>query len=71
VTTFGAYLDARCFEGDYRPGDLNDLLSAPADLNAFIASLLDIASDVLRWDIDQAFACLGFSSGRFQFHAVP
>jgi hypothetical protein len=33
--------------------------------------VIDIASDVLRWDIDQAFACLGFSSGRFQFHAVP
>jgi hypothetical protein len=35
----------------YRPGGLNDLLSAPADLNAFMASLLVIATDVLRWEI--------------------
>jgi hypothetical protein len=30
----------------YRPGGLNDLLSAPADLNAFMASLLVIATDL-------------------------
>src|ERR1700731_350417 len=32
----------------YRPGGLNDLLRAPADLNAFMASLAVIATDVLR-----------------------
>ena len=35
----------------YRPGGLNDLLRAPADLNAFMASLAVIATDVLRWEI--------------------
>jgi hypothetical protein len=34
----------------HRPGGLNDLLSAPADLNAFMASLAVIATDVIRWD---------------------
>lgn len=57
---FGDDLDACLFEGtilpcpevrNYRPGGLNALLSAPADLNAFIASLLVIATAVLRWEI--------------------
>jgi hypothetical protein len=35
----------------YRPAGLKDLPSAPADLNAFTASLAVIASDVFRWEI--------------------
>jgi hypothetical protein len=38
------------FAALYRPGGLNDLLSAPADLNAFTASLAVIATAVLRWE---------------------